>query len=52
MLFDELAATSEVVAATSKRNDKMPAFAEVFRRLGSNEVIDAVAFLTGQTSPM
>jgi DNA ligase-1 len=50
LLFDELAATSEVVAATSKRNDKVAAFAEVLRRLDANEVIDAVAFLTGQTA--
>jgi DNA ligase-1 len=50
LLFDELAATSEAVAATSKRNDKVAAFAEVLRRLDPNEVVDAVAFLTGQTA--
>ena len=50
LLFDEPAATSETVAATSKRNAKVAASAEVLRRLDSNEVIDAVAFLTVQTA--
>jgi hypothetical protein len=50
LLFDELAATSETVAATSKRNAKVAASAEVLRRLDSNEVIDAVAFVTVQTA--
>jgi hypothetical protein len=36
LLFDELAATSEAVAATSKRNDKVAAFTEVLRRLDAN----------------
>lgn len=50
LLFDELAATSDAVAGTTKRNDKVAAIAEVLRRLDPNEVIDAVAFLTGQTA--
>jgi DNA ligase 1 len=45
--FDDLAAASEVVGATSKRNDKVAAIASVLRRLEPNEVIAAVSFLTG-----
>jgi DNA ligase 1 len=46
-LFDDLAATSEAVAATTKRNDKVGALAAVLRRLEPVEVVPAVAFLIG-----
>ncbi len=49
-LFDELAATSERVASTSKRNDKVAALAAVLRVLEPDEIIDAVAFLIGRTA--
>lgn len=49
MLFAELARTSEVVAATSKRSEKIAALAAVFRRLAPDEVPAAVAFATGTT---
>lgn len=49
-LFDELAATSERVASCAKRNDKVAAFAAVLVTLEPDEIIDAVAFLTGQTA--
>jgi DNA ligase-1 len=49
-LFDDLAATAERVASTSKRNDKVAAFAAVLVTLEPAEIKDAVAFLTGQTA--
>ncbi|MAT04915.1 MAG: ATP-dependent DNA ligase [Acidimicrobiaceae bacterium] len=49
MLFVELARTSEIVAATSKRSDKIAAFADVFARLAPGEVGATVAFATGAT---
>lgn len=50
MLFVDLARTSDVVAATSKRSDKIAAFADVFGRLAPDEIAPAVAFATGTTS--
>ena len=49
-LFDALTATSERVASSSKRNDKVAAFAAVIAQLEPDEIIDGVAFLTGQTA--
>ncbi|MGZ0191463.1 MAG: hypothetical protein ACKVG5_03830 [Acidimicrobiales bacterium] len=36
LLFDELAATSEAVAALSKRNDKVATFTQVLMRTNSS----------------
>ncbi|MEZ5295823.1 MAG: hypothetical protein R2697_05995 [Ilumatobacteraceae bacterium] len=44
MLFVELARASEAVAATSKRSDKIAAFAAVFAALPPDEIEAAVAF--------
>ena len=49
MLFVDLARTSEAVASTTKRSDKVAAFADVFRRLAPGEIEPAVAFATGAT---
>ena len=49
MLFVELARASEAVAATSKRSDKIAAFAAVFAALPPDEIEAAVAFATGET---
>lgn len=49
MLFDELAAASESVAATTKRNEKVAILADVLRCLEPSEVVPATAFLTGTT---
>ncbi len=49
VLFDELAAASESVAATTKRNEKVATLADVLRRLKSSEILPATAFLTGTT---
>ena len=49
MLFDELAAASESLAATTKRNQKVAILADVLSRLGPAEIIAATAFLTGTT---
>ena len=49
MLFVELARTAEVVAATSKRSDKVAALAAVLARLAPDEIVSAVAFATGTT---
>ena len=49
MLFDDLAATSEAVAATAKRNEKVAVLAAVLERLEPDEIVPAVAFLTGTT---
>ena len=49
MLFDDLAAASDAVASTSKRNEKVEALASVLGRLAPDEVPAAVSFLTGTT---
>lgn len=49
VLFVELARTSAAVASTSKRSDKVAAFADVFGRLAPDEIAPAVAFATGST---
>ena len=49
-LFDDLAATSEAVAATTKRNEKVDAMATLLARLEPDEVVHGVAFLIGRTS--
>ena len=49
MLFVDLARTSDAVAATSKRSDKVAALAAVFGRLAPDEIVPAVAFATGTT---
>ncbi|MEM9513655.1 MAG: ATP-dependent DNA ligase [Actinomycetota bacterium] len=49
-LFADLAATSERVAATSKRNTKVTALADVIASLEGAEVRPAVAFLVGSTT--
>lgn len=49
MLFDELAAASEAVIASAKRNDKVGALADALRHCAPDEIIPAVAFLTGTT---
>lgn len=47
MLFAEITRASALVAATSKRNEKVAAFAGVLRGLSPDEVGAAVGFLTG-----
>src|SRR5688572_22667950 len=47
LLFDDLAAASDLVGSTSKRNAKVAALAAVLRRAGPDEAAPAVAFLTG-----
>ncbi len=49
VLFDELAAASEALSATTKRNEKVGILADVLRRLGPSEIIAATAYLTGTT---
>ncbi|MEO1059468.1 MAG: ATP-dependent DNA ligase [Actinomycetota bacterium] len=49
-LFADLAATSERVAATSKRNAKVTALAGLLASLEGSEVRPAVAFLVGSTT--
>ncbi len=49
LLFDELAAASERAASTSKRTDKVAAFAQALRSVAPDEVEPAVAFLVGRT---
>lgn len=49
MLFDELAAASEAVAATTKRNAKVAILADVLTRLEPDEAVPATAYLTGTT---
>lgn len=48
-MFHRLAETSEMVAATSKRNDKVAALAAVLGDLDPDEISPAAAFLTGAT---
>ena len=48
MLFAELVATSIAVAATPKRAEKIARLAELLRRLDSEEIAVAVAFLSGE----
>jgi DNA ligase 1 len=50
MLFARLADTSDRVAATTKRSEKVAALAEVFARLAPDEIEPAVAFAVGDTS--
>ncbi len=49
MLFDELAAASEAVAGTAKRNDKVRVLADVLGRLDPAEIVPATAMLVGTT---
>ena len=49
MLFEDLAAASGDVAATTKRNDNVEVLAAVLRRLAVDEIEPAVAFLVGST---
>lgn len=49
MTFDELAATSVAVAATTKRNEKVQLLADLLRRAHPAEVLAVTAFLTGAT---
>ena len=48
MLFAELVATSDAVAATPKRVEKIARLAEFLRRLDPGEIAAAVAFLSGE----
>jgi DNA ligase-1 len=48
VLFAEVAATSDVVAATSSRSAKRDALADLLRRLDRTEVGPVVAFLVGE----
>ncbi len=50
MLFAELAETSIVLAATSKRTEKVVAIAAVLAGCPADEIAPAVSFLTGDTS--
>ena len=49
VLFDALAATSQAVAATSKRNEKVAVLAATLGELDADEIVAATAFLTGAT---
>ena len=49
MLFVELAQASRVVAATSKRGEKIATLADVLRHAAPDEIAPAVAFATGAT---
>jgi len=49
MLFDSLAAASELAAGTSQRNAKVRALATVLAGLAPDEIEPAVAFLIGST---
>lgn len=48
MLLADLVATSAEVGATSARNAKRDALAALLRRLGPDEIVPAVGFLTGE----
>jgi DNA ligase-1 len=48
MLFFDLVTTSRRVAATRSRTEKIAALADLLRRLGSEEIEVAAAFLSGQ----
>ncbi|HEX7166802.1 MAG TPA: ATP-dependent DNA ligase [Acidimicrobiales bacterium] len=48
MLLSELVATSARVAATRARSQKIAALADTLRALDDDEVVPAVAFLTGE----
>lgn len=48
MLLADLVATSAAVGATSARNAKRDALAALLRRLGADEIVPAVGFLTGE----
>jgi DNA ligase-1 len=45
--FADLVATSDAVASTSKRTEKVAALASLLRRLDQDEVVTAVGMLTG-----
>ena len=49
MLFDELAAASEALTATTKRNEKVAILSDVLSRLEPTEIVPATAYLTGTT---
>jgi DNA ligase-1 len=49
MLFDALAAASELAAGTAQRNAKVQALAAVLAQLAPDEIEPAIAFLTGTT---
>jgi DNA ligase-1 len=49
VLFDELAAASQALAATTKRNEKVATLVDVLRRLDASEIIPTTAYLTGTT---
>lgn len=49
-MFDDLAATSDVVRSTTKRTAKVEALADLLRRLEPDEVRAGVAFLVGTTT--
>lgn len=49
-MFDDLAAASEAVAATTLRNAKVAALAGAIRGLAPDEVAAGVAFLTGKST--
>ena len=48
MLLAEIVATSARVASTTKRTEKVATLVETLRRLEPDEVVPAVAFLTGE----
>lgn len=48
MLLAEIVATSARVASTSKRTEKVAALVETLRRLEADEVVPAVAYLSGE----
>ncbi|MEZ5138251.1 MAG: hypothetical protein R2711_05650 [Acidimicrobiales bacterium] len=48
MLLADVVATSTSVAATSARNAKRDALADLLRRLDATEVVPTVGFLTGE----
>jgi ATP-dependent DNA ligase I len=50
MLFVDVAAASERVAATSKRSEKIGLIADILRRASPAEVVAVTSFLVGDTS--
>ena len=51
MLFAELAAASQRLAATTKRSEKAAVLADLLRRLAPDEIDVAVGMLTGRAAP-
>jgi DNA ligase-1 len=49
VLFDELAAASETLAATARRNEKVATLSALLRRLDPTEIVPATSYLTGTT---